>query len=127
VVKFSNKIDLEIRYINEIKGFGVFTLEKIGLGNIVEICYCIPTYNQIINPLVDYLYEISTNNKDIGVLALGYGSIYNHSDSPNIKWRVNETNNSFIEIYSLREIEPGEELCHSYGDKYWSTRKKRMI
>jgi SET domain-containing protein len=122
-----NKIKLEIRYIDNVKGFGVFTLENINMGDIVEICYCIPTYNQIFNPLVDYLFETSTNNKDIAVLPLGYGSIYNHSNSPNIKWKVNETNNSFIEFYSLREIEPEEELCHSYGDKYWSTRKKRMI
>jgi SET domain-containing protein len=126
-MKFFNKIDLEIRYINEMKGFGVFALEKINSGNIVEICYCISTYNQIINPLVDYLFEISTNDKNIGVLPLGYGSIYNHSDSPNIKWKVNKTNNSFIEFYSLREIESGEELCHSYGENYWNTRKKRMI
>lgn len=127
MIKVFNKIDLEIRYINEMKGYGVFTLEKIESGHVIEICYCIPTYNSIINPVIDYIFEIQTNDTNTFILPLGYGSIYNHSDSPNIKWRISKSNNNFIEFYSLKEIENGEELCHSYGYRYWNSRKKRMI
>jgi len=31
--------NLEVRYIDDTKGFGVFTNENIEKGNIVEICY----------------------------------------------------------------------------------------
>jgi SET domain-containing protein len=122
-----NKIKLQIKYIDSVKGFGVFALENINIGDIVEICYCIPTYNLIVNPLVDYLFEAQTNDKNTGILPLGYGSIYNHSDSPNIKWRISESNNNFIEFYALNEIKSGEELCHLYGYRYWNSRKKRII
>ena len=73
------------------------------------------------------IFEIQTNDTNTFILPLGYGSIYNHSDSPNIKWRISKSNNNFIEFYSLKEIESGEELCHSYGYRYWNSRKKRMI
>jgi SET domain-containing protein len=125
-MKVFNKYKLEIRYINKIKGFGVFTLEKINLGDIVETCYYIPTDIHSVNPLHDYLYSISINNKNINVLAFGYASIYNHSDSPNMHWKVSELDNRFLEFYSLKEIQCDEELCHSYGDEYWNYRKRNI-
>jgi|LauGreDrversion4_2_1035121.scaffolds.fasta_scaffold887939_2 hypothetical protein len=127
-MKIFNKIKLEIRYIDEVKGFGVFTLEKINIGDIVETCYFLPIYNSNINPLIDYLFQID-KYKTTRIFPLGYGAIYNHSDSPNINWKVKDDN--FIEFYSLKEIEPGDELCHDYGPNYWKTywdiRKNRII
>ena len=127
-MKIFNKIKLEIRYIDEVKGFGVFTLDKINIGDIVETCYFLPIYNSNINPLIDYLFQID-NYTTKRIFPLGYGAIYNHSDSPNINWKVKDDN--FIEFYSLKEIEPGDELCHDYGPNYWKTywdiRKNRII
>ena len=127
-MKIFNKIKLEIRYIDEVKGFGVFTLEKINIGDIVETCYFLPIYNSNINPLIDYLFQID-KYKTTRIFPLGYGAIYNHSDSPNINWKVKDDN--FIEFYSLKEIEQGDELCHDYGPNYWQTyweiRKNRII
>ena len=58
-----NKIKLQIKYIDSVKGFGVFALENINIGDIVEICYCVSTYNLIVNPVVDYIFEKKTNDK----------------------------------------------------------------
>ena len=127
-MKIFNKIKLEIRYIDDVKGFGVFTLEKINIGDIVETCYFLPIYNSNINPLLDYLFQIDEHTTK-RIFPLGYGSIYNHSDSPNINWKVKD--DKFIEFYSLKEIESGDELCHDYGSKYWQTyweiRKNKII
>ncbi len=119
-----NDISLIVKYIDETKGFGVFTNETIESGTIVETCYCIKTYNQLINPCFDYLFSLS---KTESLLPLGYGSIYNHSNEANIHWRIINLEKLLIEFYSLRKIDAGEELCHNYGQLYWDIRKKKLI
>jgi uncharacterized protein len=51
-------------------------------------------------------------------LALGLGSMFNHSRRPNIAWERDIPTQS-IRYFTLREIEGGEELCISYGPKLW--------
>jgi hypothetical protein len=54
-------------------------------------------------------------------LALGYGSVYNHSKNPNTKIKLNFENETMT-IYSIRKIEKDEEIFVSYGPKYWLIR-----
>jgi hypothetical protein len=50
-------------------------------------------------------------------LALGLGSMFNHSTkAQNVRWSRN-TEQDYIVYTSLRDIEAGEELCISYGSK----------
>ncbi|KAK0201687.1 cytidine deaminase-like protein [Desarmillaria ectypa] len=51
-------------------------------------------------------------------LALGLGSLFNHSDPPNVTYEVDLTTDS-IRYTTVRDIEPGEELCIFYGHKLW--------
>jgi SET domain-containing protein len=52
-------------------------------------------------------------------LALGLGSLFNHSiPGQNVCWR-RDLSNTCIVYTALRNIEPGEELCISYGSKLW--------
>ena len=49
---------------------------------------------------------------------LGFAGLLNHSDKPNCKIErdmVGET----LDIYALRDIEAGEELCWNYGIDPW--------
>ena len=46
-------------------------------------------------------------------LALGFGSLYNHSDQPNLIFK-RDVENLTITFSTLREIEPGEQLTISY-------------
>ena len=119
-----NKIQLEVKYIDEIMGFGVFASQDIDEGIIVETCYCVKTYNQPFNPCFDYLFQL-TNTESL--IPFGYGSIYNHSYTPNIHWRMVNMEKPIMEFFSLKNIKVGDELCHNYGPMYWKSRKKKLL
>ncbi|BDS12547.1 SET domain-containing protein [Aureispira anguillae] len=99
-------------------GQGVFTGAKINAGSIIEICPIlylpkndiVALQTTIIN---DYYFEWGTN-LDAGALALGYGSIYNHSFKPNAYYNVDMENNT-LSIYALRTITPGDEITINYN------------
>ena len=54
------------------------------------------------------------------VIALGYGSFYNHSETANAFWISNIEDRTF-KFISNREIKKGEEIFVWYGDvNYWN-------
>jgi len=93
------------------RGRGVFTDQDIPKGEIVEISPVIEIKKTDENT-IKYVYMSSENTKKY--LALGYAGLYNHSDNPNIKSKVNP-NNDTIEVNSQRDIKKGEELFINYG------------
>jgi SET domain-containing protein len=101
---------LEIRFIDNVKGYGVFTNKFIPKNTIIEKSYCIKTH--IPQSFENYIFKDDYENY---VLPLGFGCVYNHSKTPNIK-RYNESK-EFMIFESLKDIEPHEELLHNYGRK----------
>lgn len=51
-------------------------------------------------------------------LALGIGSIFNHSRNQNVGFCLNVEQET-ITYTTIRDIEAGEELCLSYGPRLW--------
>ncbi|KXN88195.1 SET domain-containing protein 7 [Leucoagaricus sp. SymC.cos] len=51
-------------------------------------------------------------------LALGLGSLFNHSDQPNVSFAL-DTSTDSIRYTTTRDIEQDEELCIFYGHKLW--------
>ncbi|KAK0449219.1 cytidine deaminase-like protein [Armillaria borealis] len=51
-------------------------------------------------------------------LALGLGSLFNHADPPNVTYEIDLGTDS-IRYTTVRDIEPGEELCIFYGHNLW--------
>ncbi|KAG0704298.1 hypothetical protein DFH29DRAFT_802190 [Suillus ampliporus] len=51
-------------------------------------------------------------------LALGLGSLFNHSSHPNLIYTIDRAHEC-IRYTSARTINPGEELCIFYGHKLW--------
>lgn len=103
---------------SEVHGLGVFTGALINAGSIIEICPILYLPEKDIKPLQstiinDYYFEWG-NDLKAGALALGYGSIYNHSFSPNAYYDVDMVHNNLY-IYALREILPGEEIKINYN------------
>ncbi len=47
-------------------------------------------------------------------IALGYGSLYNHSKRPNADWRYDKETRTF-EFYALRDIKHGTQIFIDYG------------
>jgi len=119
--------NLEVRHVSEEVGYGVFTTAPLKKNTVVEICYCIVYERTNVNwVLNDYLFNTHMNSKNV-FLPLGYGAIYNHHTSPNIVIKYSEDTPNFVKFVALRDIKKNEELVHDYGDKYWETRKKRII
>lgn len=106
------------------KGLGVFATEKIYTREIIEECHLLTlpiTKGESTSLLIDYRFNYPQGDDwNEQVVALGYGSIYNHSDKPNVTWETHPKYKAF-QFIATRDIEVGEELCTYYGsDSYWN-------
>lgn len=102
---------VEIRRIPG-KGRGVFARGFIAAGTLIERVpmLVVPesaTYGTVLS---DYAFEWS---KGKVALALGYGSIYNHSYQPNARYEDNtDRTKSYL---AIRDIPSGEEITINYN------------
>ncbi len=103
---------------SELHGRGVFTGEAIPKGSIIEICPVLVLSSDDLlrikeTMLYDYYFEWGEERSG-AALALGFGSIYNHSIAPNAKYMVDfEAQN--LEIHCIQDIEAGEEIKFNYN------------
>jgi len=107
-----------------IHGWGVFAKEDIMEGEVFEECpiLTLPIGKGEITPLlIDYRFNYPQGNEwEEQVLALGYGSLYNHSENANAYW-VSDLENRTFKFISNREIKKDEEIFVWYGDvSYWN-------
>ncbi|KAJ7758482.1 hypothetical protein DFH07DRAFT_449881 [Mycena maculata] len=65
--------------------------------------------------LDDYTFKWKNGNM---ALALGLGSLFNHSNSPNVSYTIDSSTDSIVYTVT-RNIEPDEELCIYYGSNLW--------
>ncbi len=116
---------LEIRavsYTGEEVGRGVFSLIDIPRGAFIENAHAIllpeDEYRAHIAKTVleHYVYSAPRGSKHQGamLLALGIGSLFNHSKIPNVDFRV-LAEEQRVEYRACRDIKAGEELCIFYG------------
>jgi uncharacterized protein len=98
-----------------IHGRGVFAAQNFQEGDVIERCPVILLREKDF-PHVDAtaLYGYCYAWGGGGAIALGYGSLYNHSVTPNAFYMVNEENET-IDIFAERTIVEGEEVTISYG------------
>ena len=99
------------------RGRGVFTTEPILEGTTIEISPVL-----VVSPedriqlektlLYDYIFEWGEDQKS-AVVALGYLSIYNHSNNPNCAYEM-DFENQTIKIVTLQNIAVGAELFINY-------------
>ncbi len=106
---------IEIRWTSS-KGRGVFAREFIARETIFERApvLVMPDYEVLGTEddtvLSHYLFEWG---KGTVALALGFGSLYNHSYSPNARY---EDGGRQVKLYiAVRDIEPGEEITINYN------------
>lgn len=110
------------------RGLGVFASEKIFKGEVFEISPLINlNVNEKSDVLFDYrFYHPENDENKIYVVALGYGSLYNHSNQNNADWRTGEFME--FEFYAIKDIEKGDEIFIYYGsNEYFNLRKTEWI
>lgn len=110
-------------YITSIpdKGRGVFTSIDIEEGSTIEVCpiLLIPSHEvPIIHKTVlhDYYFLWGEDHKEC-VIALGFGSIYNHDVHSNADFILDYYNET-IDIVALRNIKAHEEITINYNGTY---------
>jgi len=107
-------------YIGEAPGIGrgVFAAQDIAKWEVIEICPVLAVspaealYLDL-TLLGDYYYAWAPELTGAAI-ALGHGSLYNHSYTPNA-WYSKDFNRGQIQIISLREIAKGEEIRFNYN------------
>lgn len=100
----------------EALGNGVFAATDLRKGEIIEICPAIfmpmKEFEQIKKTkLYYYFYEYS--NKEFAIV-LGYGSVYNHSYTPNAQYKFNYLRRTY-EVKAIECIKKDEEIFINYN------------
>ncbi|MFW9940838.1 MAG: SET domain-containing protein-lysine N-methyltransferase [Candidatus Thorarchaeota archaeon] len=116
-----NKL-LEVRFISRKKGKGLFAIDKIPKGTVIDIAHIIlisnNDWNLIENTVLsNYSFEWD-DPKFIGeyesAISLSVSQFINHSYNPNVKYAY-DYKNKCIEYISLRDISKGEEITVNYN------------
>lgn len=99
------------------KGLGVFALKNFEKGEIIEnapVLVFSPTDRKNLEktPMSHYIYPWRSTKG--AAIAFGYGSIYNHSYSPNADWKQNFRNQSMV-YRAIKPIKSGEEITVNYN------------
>ena len=99
------------------KGLGVFALKNFEAGEIIESCPVLVfdtkgRKNLEKTQLSHYIYPWRSTRG--AALVLGYGSIYNHSFSPNADWKQNFKTQSMV-FRALKSIKKGDEILVNYN------------
>jgi SET domain-containing protein len=108
-----------------VHGLGIFATEKIIGGELIEECPILSLpmkFGETSSLFIDYRFNWPSGSSqwEEQVVALGFASLYNHSESPNAYWFSNYEKRTFSFV-SSRDIEPGEEIFVWYGDvSYWN-------
>lgn len=121
--RFVNKIlSSDKIYVSKSKiikaGRGIFARVDIHRGETIERCPIIeiPEHDSSnINKsiLVTYIYYLGKNKERL-MIALGFGSIYNHSPQPNAKYKEKYKDKT-IDFIAINEIKRDEEITVNYS------------
>lgn len=99
-------------------GRGVFATKDFVPEEVIEKCPVLPipaNERELLQQteIVNYYFLWGRNRKQ-AALALGFGSIYNHSLNPNARYRKRISVNR-IDFIARREIKSGEEITVNYN------------
>ncbi|HKC05181.1 MAG TPA: SET domain-containing protein-lysine N-methyltransferase [Patescibacteria group bacterium] len=98
-------------------GRGVYAIRNIKKGEIIEKCPIIEVpKNDMANLsesiLVTYFFYFGKKKERLAV-ALGFGSIYNHSYMPNSTYKIN-VDEKIISFIAIKDIEKDGEITFNY-------------
>ncbi len=110
---------------SEGRGRGVFAARRFEPGETIEVCPVLTLSEADARTLdgtalYDYYFGWGEGGR-AAAIALGYGSLYNHSFAPNAVHNKNATNGT-ISIVAVKPIAPGDEIFIRYdtgGQQMW--------
>lgn len=112
------------------KGRGLFASTDIPPRYLIHVAPCVPIlkdeYDRHMKHTVLEHYLFNDARSGNKLLALGYGSLFNHSSHPNVDYRVNSEELSIEYRSGFQTIPKDEELCISYGSNLWFEDAERV-
>ncbi|MDP3953512.1 MAG: SET domain-containing protein [bacterium] len=99
------------------RGRGVFALKDLKRGQLIEeapVIVLSPKDSSVCERTILDLYIYPWKGKKDGCLALGYGSLYNHSFEPNAEYDLNYRKTT-ISYTALHSIKKGDEVLVNYN------------
>jgi SET domain-containing protein len=126
--RIKQRRDSVMKYVikdSPLHGLGVFAAEDLPSGSTIERCAYIVIDDddlQEVNRLNDYLFTSPDDPGDY-LCVMGAGMLYNHSDTPNAAWEIDDDDNRLLRFYTTSDVAAGDELLHDYGSEYWTTRE----
>lgn len=106
---------IEVRRVSK-KGRGVFARRRIPKGTVIErVPLIVVPIGEVFgqaqrSKLADYVFKWT---RDAVVIALGYGSLYNHSYQPNARFY---DEGHLTQVFTaIRDIQAGEEITVNYN------------
>ena len=111
--------DVYIKHTGTEKGRGAYAAHDFKMNDLVEECPVIVLSGslEMLAPEVKTIifnWGSLTNSAPSNALVLGYGSIYNHDNPANMKYKGVLKNHS-IQYFAARDIKRGEELTVNYN------------
>ena len=102
---------------SEGRGRGVFAARRFEPGETIEVCPVIALSETDARTLDgtglhDYYFGWGKDGK-AAAIVLGYGSLYNHSPSPNAKHHKHESQR-IMSVVAVKRIERGDEIFIRY-------------
>lgn len=103
---------------SERHGLGVFAARDFEAEEIIEVCPLIlfpkSELQHIRQTTLDDYYFDWGDDGEWYAMALGYGSLYNHSYEPNAEYGM-DFDAKTIDFYCIRPIKAGEEITINYN------------
>lgn len=121
-IKVSGNIyppDLSVIDTGTVLGRAAFAEKTYSKGEIVEMAPVILLdypFEELVLPVQRVVYNWSKlcDASEKFAFVLGYGSIYNHADDPNMRYSANQEKQALI-YTAIRVIKKGEQLTVSYN------------
>ena len=103
---------------SELEGRGVFCGEDISADSVIEVCPVIVIPAKEMEALkstnlYNYYFEWGEDRTN-GAIALGFGSLYNHSYEPNAVYEVDDEF-EHLSVYAIKDIPAGTEITFNYN------------
>ena len=106
---------------SRIHGRGIFANTRIKKGQVIERSPYILVNGTVKGELENYVFAYS---KTKSLVALMYGSIFNHANKPNID-HIIDVDNKVMEYIAIQDIPAGQECFIDYGEDYWKQTKTK--